>query len=99
MVEEMRTVLLLAATREVAHKTGAAGSGILVSAGSIKWFPWVGTLGLRTLALHAAASSIPHDVDSLSITYKTDSIVQPGWKLPRTSERQSISLASCRSSV
>ncbi|MEO8352811.1 MAG: helicase-related protein [Chthoniobacteraceae bacterium] len=110
VVEEMRAVLLasdsppylnsagqtlLAAAREVAHKTGAAGSGVLVCAGSTRWFPWVGTLGLRTLALHATASSIPHDVDSLSITYKTDSIVElrAHWTEIATNKRAPVDLA------
>lgn len=91
IVEEMRAVLLasdqpsylhaagqklLAVARRISEMTGVARDGILHRPGITQWFPWTGTLGLRTLALHATAARIPHDMDALSITYKTDSSAQ-----------------------
>ena len=97
IIQEMREVLLasdqpsyldaagqklLAVARRISELTGVARDGVLQRSGATQWFPWIGTLGLRALSLHATAARIPHEVDALSITYKTDTIaeVRAHWK-------------------
>jgi ATP-dependent Lhr-like helicase len=110
IVEEMRAVLLasdqpsyldgagqklLAAARRISETTGVAQEGVLVRRDAIQWFPWVGTLGMRTIALHATAACIPHETDSLSITYKTNSLsnIHAHWREIAADVRAPLELA------
>ena len=63
---------LLRASRRIAKTAGILASDILLRTHSVQWFPWVGTRALRTLALHAQAAGIPHEMDRLSISYKIE---------------------------
>lgn len=89
VIEEMRAVLtdsdeppyldaaaknLLKAARRIATKAGVINPGVVVCGDSIRWFPWLGTRGLRTLALHATCANIAAQTDSLSIIYKKTDI-------------------------
>ncbi len=110
IVEEMRAVLLasheptyldgagqklLALARRVASMTGAANHSIFTRPGSTQWFPWVGTLGLRTIALYASAAGIPHEADSLSITYKATSLpdIRAHWREIASDTKTPLELA------
>jgi ATP-dependent Lhr-like helicase len=62
--------VLLRAARQVARAAGLLESDILIRRKYVQWFPWTGTRGLRTLALHAKAADIRHEIDGLSIKYK-----------------------------
>ncbi|HEX5222918.1 MAG TPA: DEAD/DEAH box helicase [Verrucomicrobiae bacterium] len=85
VIEEMRAVLadsdepayldsaaqmLLKAARTIALRSGVLAVGYVAHEESIQWFPWLGTRGLRTLALHARCDGISAETDLLSITYK-----------------------------
>jgi len=82
IVQEMKSVLmasdepsylddpareLLAAARHVARTVGLDKSDVLAAAGGIRWFPWVGTRCLRTLAILAEANGIACETDRLSL--------------------------------
>ncbi|MEQ1852147.1 MAG: DEAD/DEAH box helicase [Chthoniobacteraceae bacterium] len=69
---------LLQAARATATRAGVLTPGFIIRAGTVQWFPWIGTRGLLTLELHARCAEIEAERDALSITYKkTDSA---GWR-------------------
>lgn len=82
IVQEMKSVLLgsdepayldnaarelLRTTRQVATTVGLGASDILAAPGGVRWFPWVGTRCLRTLAIMAELSGVNCETDRLSI--------------------------------
>jgi ATP-dependent Lhr-like helicase len=84
VVQEMRDVLLstdeppyldspakclLAAARHAAHAVGLDRTNVLSCAGGIRWFPWVGTKCLRTLAILAQLQGEACETDRLSIWF------------------------------
>ena len=84
VMHEMKTVLLntdepayldqnsntlLRAARQMACIVSLDKTNVVFGRQSIQWFPWVGTRGLRTLALLAQAAKIAYETDKLSITY------------------------------
>ena len=115
IVQEMKAVLrgndlpiylnttgkqLLGVARRVGDLTGAARAGILRRESSVQWFPWIGTLGLRTLALHAKAARIECTTDSLSISYKVaDDFIdlRAHWRDIAENRRPALELASLMS--
>ncbi len=86
---------LLKAAREMARRTEVLSPGYIVRAGSVQWFPWLGTRALRTLELHARCAGRAVETDVLSITYRdTD---PDGWRahlesIPR-GDRTALDLA------
>ncbi|MEW6306606.1 MAG: DEAD/DEAH box helicase [Verrucomicrobiota bacterium] len=82
IVREMRAVLLddeepsyldepahdlLVAARHVARAVGLERSNLLTTPGGVRWFPWVGTRCLRTLALLTEANRVTGETDRLSL--------------------------------
>lgn len=61
---------LLSMARKVFREQGLGKSAFLVGSGIIRWYPWVGTKTLRTLALLAKADEIKVEVDTFSLTYQ-----------------------------
>ncbi|MFO1459299.1 MAG: DEAD/DEAH box helicase [Verrucomicrobiota bacterium] len=58
---------LLSAARHTAEAVGLRESAIVRTPGGRRWFPWVGTRCLRTLALLAEHQGIPCEVDRISL--------------------------------
>ena len=82
VVQEMKAVLLgndeppyldtparelVSAARHVARIVSLDKSDLLVSPGGVRWFPWVGTRCLRTLAILAELNRVACETDRLSI--------------------------------
>jgi ATP-dependent Lhr-like helicase len=82
VVQEMKAVLLaddapaylddsarqlLGSARHVAKTVGLDTSNILRTSGGIRWFPWVGTRCLRTLAILCELSGLSCDTDRISL--------------------------------
>jgi ATP-dependent Lhr-like helicase len=58
---------LLRTARHVALKVGLTKADVLTVPGGIRWFPWVGTRCLRTLAIMAEVCGFTCETDRLSI--------------------------------
>lgn len=84
VVQEMKAVLLsadepgyldapakclLKAAKHAAHTVGLDRANVLSCAGGIRWFPWVGTKCLRTLAILAQLQGEACETDRLSIWF------------------------------
>jgi len=82
VVQKMKTVLLsddvppyldeparelLATARDVARRVGLESCDVLIAPGGIRWFPWVGTRCLRTLAILTEINGLVSETDRLSI--------------------------------
>jgi ATP-dependent Lhr-like helicase len=82
VVQEMKAILLaddvpaylddsarqlLGSARHVAKTVGLDTSNILRASGGIRWFPWVGTRCLRTLAILCELNGISCDTDRISL--------------------------------
>jgi ATP-dependent helicase Lhr and Lhr-like helicase len=58
---------LLSSARYVAKTVGLNTSNILRTSGGIRWFPWVGTRCLRTLAILCELNGLSCDTDRISL--------------------------------
>jgi len=82
IVQEMKLVLLsddepayldnagrelLRTARHVATTVGLGTSDVLAAPGGVRWFPWVGTRCLRTLAIIAELNGVNCETDRLSL--------------------------------
>lgn len=82
IVQEMKSILLasdepayldnaarelLRAARHVATTVGLSGSDVLAAPGGVRWFPWVGTRCLRTLAIMTELNGVNCETDRLSL--------------------------------
>lgn len=82
IVQEMKSVLLgsdepayldnaarelLRTARHVAKTVGLDTSDVLAGPGGVRWFPWVGTRCLRTLAIMAELNGVNCETDRLSL--------------------------------
>jgi ATP-dependent helicase Lhr and Lhr-like helicase len=82
IVQEMKLVLLsddepayldnagrelLRTARHVATTVGLGRSDVLAAPGGVRWFPWVGTRCLRTLAIMAELNGVNCETDRLSL--------------------------------
>lgn len=82
IVQEMKLVLLgdeepayldnagrelLRTARHVATTVGLGTSDVLAAPGGVRWFPWVGTRCLRTLAIMAELNGVNCETDRLSL--------------------------------
>lgn len=111
IVQEMKSVLqgndspvylnatgnqLLGVARRLGELTGVFHTGILRRERTVQWFPWIGTLGLRTLALHAKVARIACTTDSLSISYTAEAGVDlpAHWRQIAENQRSPLELAS-----
>ena len=59
--------LLLSAARTVARKAGLDRRTVLQSPQGIRWFPWIGTRGLRAIGLFSVYVSKVAYLDNLSV--------------------------------
>jgi ATP-dependent Lhr-like helicase len=67
--------LLLSVSRTVASKAGLGERTVLQSPQGIRWFPWIGTRGMRAIGLFSVYESKLAYLDSLSVFY-------PGLGIP-----------------
>jgi ATP-dependent Lhr-like helicase len=58
---------LLRTARHVATTVGLGTSDVLAAPGGVRWFPWVGTRCLRTLAIMAELNGVNCETDRLSL--------------------------------
>ena len=59
---------LLRAARTVAHTVGLPHQEVIATPDGLRWFPWVGTRCLRTLAILAEIHGVACDTDRLSLS-------------------------------
>lgn len=64
---------VLSAARHTARTVGLSESDVVKTPGGRRWFPWVGTKCLRTLALLAEYNDVPCEVDRLSLWVPVES--------------------------
>lgn len=69
---DQNALLLLKASRHVAENIGLHESDIVISPGGVRWFPWVGTRCLRTIAVLAQLSGVACDTDRVSIWFAVE---------------------------
>jgi ATP-dependent Lhr-like helicase len=61
--------LLLSAARTIARKAGLDRRTVLQSPEGIRWFPWIGTRGMRAIGLFSVYESKVAYLDNLSVFY------------------------------